>query len=237
MHFDLNKILFFDVETVSQYKELSDLSVEDRKLWDFYYDTFKERVTDKNRLPKVDSSEEIYKEEVYKQTSSLFPEFAKVCCISVAFVTKDGEVKINSFYGVNEYEILDKARDIFNKVHGLGFQLCGQNIKNFDIPFLGKRYLINGLNPPNSFPSYNTKPWEMPLIDTKEIWSFSNPRGLSSLDLICSRLGIDSPKTGDVKGDNVYKNYWLKKYEEIKDYCQKDVQSLVNIISKLNNLK
>ena len=142
-----NKILFFDVETVSQYKNLSDLPVADRKYWDFYYETFKERVTNKSKLPNVE--DETYKEEVYRQTASLFPEFGKVCCISVAFVTKDGKTKIDSFYGENEYEILDKARNVFNKVNGLSFNLCGQNIKNSDVPFLGKRYLINGLNPPD----------------------------------------------------------------------------------------
>ena len=117
------------------------------------------------------------------------------------------------------------------------FNLCGQNIKNFDVPFLGKRYLINGLNPPDSFPKHNTKPWELALIDTKEIWGFGNLRGLSSLDLICHKMEIKSPKTGDVKGDNVYESYWMGKVAEIKNYCEKDVQSLVDIITKLNNLK
>ncbi len=54
---------------------------------------------------------------------------------------------------------------------------------------------------------------------------------------MCTVLDIDSPKNGDVKGDNVTTNYWAGNHEEIKEYCEKDVKALVDIITKLNNLK
>lgn len=239
MQFDLSKLLFFDVETVPQHGDLSSLPKEQRKLWDFYYETFKERVTDKSRLSGLDLDTESYKKEVYRQTAALFPEFGKVCCISLAFIQKDGKIKMESFYGGdNEIKILEEVRTIFNRVNNLSFNICGHNIKNFDVPFLSKRYIINGLNPPESFPKWNTKPWETSIIDTKEIWNSGSLRGLSSLDTVCTFLEIDSPKTGDVKGDNVYHYFWeLSEFEKIKDYCEKDVKSLVDIIVKLNNLK
>jgi len=235
MQFNIEKLLFFDVETVSQYQDLDELPEEELKLWISYYDNFKERVTDKSKLPSPPSH--LTKKEVYIQTAALFPEFGKVACVSLGFVTKDGKSKIQSFFGKNELEILKEVRSIFNKVEPLDFSLCGQNIKNFDIPFLGKRFLINGLKPPKIFPNYDTKPWEMKVLDTKEIWSFGGKYGLSSLDLICSSLEIESPKNGLVKGSNVNTNFWVDNHEEIKDYCEKDVKSVIDIIQKINLLK
>ena len=119
----------------------------------------------------------------------------------------------------------------------MGYDLCGQNIKFFDIPFLGKRYFINGLIPPTLFPRHNTKPWELRVLDTKDIWQFGNNWSLSSLDLQCLSLGLDSPKNGDVKGDNVTENHWNGEYKKISEYCEKDVKSLMDIITKLNELE
>lgn len=236
MQFNIENLLFFDIETVSQYKDLDELPKEKLKLWLSYYDNFKERVTDKSKLSDDNFSTE-NKKEVYRQTAAFFPEFGKVACVSLAFVMKSGKTKFESFYGVDEIEILKKVRDVFNKVDSMNFSLCGQNIKNFDIPFLAKRYVINGLKTPTIFPRHDTKPWEMKVLDTKEIWSFGGKYGLSSLDLICMSLEVDSPKNGDVKGDGVNKNFWVDNHEEIKDYCEKDVKSLIDIITKFNSLK
>lgn len=234
MQFNIEKLLFFDVETVSQYQDLDDLPKEELKLWESYYDNFKERVTDKSKLPNPPSN--LTKKEVYRQTAALFPEFGKVACVSLGFVMKGGKTKFESFYGKDELEILKKVRDVFNKVDSMDFQLCGQNIKNFDIPFLAKRFVINGLKVPTIFPKHDTKPWELKVLDTKEIWSFGGKYGLSSLDLICMSLNIESPKNGDVKGNNVNSNFWVDNHEKIKDYCERDVKSLIDIITKLNKL-
>lgn len=243
MQFKVDKLLFFDIETVSQYKELDELPKEKLKLWLSYYSNFKERVTDKTKLQKEIEGVETptitkqNQQETYRQTAAFFPEFGKVACVSVGFVMKDGKTKFDSFYGVDELEILKKVREIFNKVEGMDFHICGQNIKGFDIPFLGKRFVINGLKPPTIFPSHDTKPWEMKVLDTKDVWSFGSKWGLGSLDLICSSLEVDSPKNGDVKGDSVNTNFWSNNHEEIKEYCQKDVKALIDIITKFNNLK
>ena len=117
-------------------------------------------------------------------------------------------------------------KDLFQPVKGLE--------KNKRIPATG---VINGLKTPTIFPNHDTKPWDMKVLDTKEVWSFGGKYGLSSLDLICMSLEIDSPKNGDVKGNNVGINFWIDNHEEIKDYCEKDVKTLIDIITKFNSLK
>jgi len=237
MQFKIDKLLFFDIESVSQYKDLYDMPKDKLKMWESYYDSFRKKVTDESMIDSEVMSKKDINREVYRQTAAFFPEYGKVACVSMAFVTKDGEVRFESFYGEDELRILTEVRKIFDKIEPLGFDLCGQSIKIFDIPFLGKRYFINGMKPPKLFPSHDTKPWDLRVLDTKEVWQFGNNWSLGSLDLICSSLDIDSPKNGDVKGDNVTTNYWEGKHEEIKQYCERDVKALVDIITKLNNLK
>ena len=252
MKFNVGKLLFFDIETVSQYKDLYDMPDRQLKMWESYYDSFRKKVTDASKLPNVPSDDiqstptglkvpaEYIKnthKEVYRQTAAFYPEFGKVACVSMGFVTKEGEIRYESFYGEDEVTILKETKKVFDKVEPMGFELCGQSIKIFDIPFLGKRFFINGINPPKLFPMYNTKPWELKVLDTKDVWQFGNNWSLGSLDLMCTVLDIDSPKNGEVKGDNVTTNYWGGNHEEIKEYCEKDVKALIDIIQKLNNLK
>lgn len=236
MQFKVDKLLFFDIESVSQYKDLYDMPEDKLKMWESYYDSFRKKVTDESKIDPIMGEKDI-KKEVYRQTAAFFPEFGKVACVSMAFVTKGGEVRFESFYGEDELHILTETRKVFDKIESLGFELCGQSIKLFDIPFLGKRYFINGMKPPKLFPTHDTKPWDLRVLDTKEVWQFGNNWSLGSLDLMCSVLEIDSPKNGDVKGDNVTTNYWEGNHEEIKEYCERDVKALVDIITKLNNLK
>jgi hypothetical protein len=236
MQFKLDKLLFFDIESVSQYEDLYDMPEDKLKMWESYYDSFRKKVTDESRIDSEIMSKKDIQREVYRQTAAFFPEFGKVACVSMAFVTKDGEVRFESFYGEGEVHILTEVRKVFDKIEPLGFDLCGQSIKIFDIPFLGKRYFINGMKPPKLFPTHDSKPWDLRVLDTKEVWQFGNNWSLGSLDLICSILDIDSPKNGDVKGDSVTTNYWEGNHEEIKEYCERDVKALVDIITKLNNL-
>jgi len=232
---NINKLLFFDIETVCQYEHVDQLPKNFRKIWDLHFERFEEKCPSPHLLPDKNDTE--YKNAVYRQTAALFPEFSKVCCVSLGYITKDMNYKIESFYGEDENDILLKTKNIFNTVDPKGYTLCGHNIKNFDIPYLGKRFLIHNIMPPLMFPKHDTKPWDLRVFDTKEMWNFGGKYGLSSLDLVTTCLNIDSPKDGDIKGDNVGVNYFLGKHEEIKDYCEKDVKTLMDIIIKLNNLE
>ena len=156
----------------------------------------------------------------------------------MAFVLDNGEVKKQTFSGDNEKEILTQVQKLLIRCGNLDFFLCGHNLKNFDIPMLAKRMIINGLIPPPILPSYDTKPWEVRAIDTKEIWQYGSYTSIGSLDLLCACLGIDSPKNGEVTGDKVHKAYWEdSKLPQIAEYCEKDVKVLIDIIKKLKELE
>ena len=163
---------------------------------------------------------------------------AKIICLSVAFVMENGDIKKQTFSGNNEKELLVQVRNLLDRCHKLDFYLCGHNLKNFDIPMLAKRMIINGIMPSKILPSYDTKPWEVKAIDTKEIWQYGAYSSIGSLDLMCSCLEIPTPKDGEVTGDKVHETYWEKQdLKSISEYCEKDVIVLVDTIKKLKNLQ
>jgi len=103
---------------------------------------------------------------------------------------------------------------------------------------LAKRMIINGLMPPSILPSYDTKPWEIKAIDTKEIWQYGSYTSIGSLDLLCSCLDIPTPKDGEVTGNKVHDYYWNQNgLSKITEYCERDVLVLIDVINKLKSLK
>jgi uncharacterized protein YprB with RNaseH-like and TPR domain len=229
---DINKLLFFDIETVSSYQtltEMRDNNIELFNLWYKYKDMF------------INRSEEEFKdddEKLFMRTASLYPEFSKIICISYGFITKKGEFKIESACDDDEKDILMNFNLVLDKCYDLGYHLCGHNIKLFDIPYLIKRLFINNINVPKILPRHDTKPWEFRVIDTRDVWSSNINRGLSSLDSVCVSLGIDSPKNGDINGYGLYEFYYSdkKNLDVIQNYCESDVKSVMEVIKKINNL-
>jgi len=228
----ITKILFIDIETVGGCPDLESCERFSPKIaeqFHKYYDWFNKRFPEDNTLTK---------DEVFKKRASLVPEFAKIICVSMAFVLENGEIKKQTFSGDDEKELLLQVRNLLDRCHKLDFYLCGHNLKNFDIPMLSKRMIINGILPSKILPDYNTKPWEVKAIDTKEVWQYGAYTSIGSLDLVCSTMDIQTPKDGEITGDKVHGAYWEEqKLTEISEYCEKDVDVLIQFIKKLKELK
>lgn len=234
----ITKILFLDIETVGgcpDYDSCQKFSPEIAEQFEKYFDWFLKRFPEDN---DGNYSEIDLKNKVFVKRAALVPEFAKIVCISVAFVLENGETKKQSFSGDDEKTLLKEVRVLLDRCEKLGFYLCGHNLKNFDIPMLAKRMIINGIRPSKILPSYDTKPWEIKAIDTKEIWQYGSYSSIGSLDLLCSCLNIPTPKDGEITGANVHSAYWEEqKIKEITEYCEKDVDVLIETIIKLKSLE
>ena len=110
--------------------------------------------------------------------------------------------------------------------------LCAHNGKEFDFPFLGRRNLINGLKLPYQLDVAGKKPWEIPHIDTMELWKFGDYKHYTSLDLLAHVFNIPSPKS-DLDGALVAKTYYEEKdLLKIKKYCQGDVITIAQLLLK-----
>lgn len=228
----ISKILFIDVETVGIEPDWESL-VKNRKELSFqfenYFDWFQKRFPEDADKPIS---------QMYVNRAALVPEFGRIACVSVAFVTDKGETRMQSFSDFDEKKLLTDVQKLLRKISELGFFLCGHNVKGFDIPYLAKRMIMNGILPPKILPGHDTKPWEVKAFDTKEFWQYGGYGSIASLELMCVCLGVESSKTMEVTGNKVHEAFWVKKdIEGIVKYCEKDVSVLIDVIEKIYTLK
>jgi len=226
-----DKLLFIDIETCGCYSTLEELGDSDNTLFNLW-----NKIGDSYFRRHYPEDERMSSGELFKKYAGLLPEFGRIVCVSAGFIVGEDR-KIQSFTQGGEGDILKETATLLNRVYKLKFSLCGHNIKTFDLPYLGKRMLINKIKPSPIMPSYDTKPWEIKALDTKELWNFGSYKGLSALHLVCSVLGLDTPKDGKVDGSNIHKSYYTdNNLSEIKEYCEKDVNALMDIISHVKSL-
>jgi len=228
----ITKLLFIDIETVGVQPDWVSLVKNNEALsfqFENYLDWFQKRFPEDADKPVG---------TMFVNRSALVPEFARIACVSVAFVMDNGEVKMQSFSDPDEGKMLLDVQKLLYRVGELGFFLCGHNVKGFDIPMLAKRMIINGILPPKILPGHDTKPWEVKALDTKELWQYGSYGSIASLELMCVSLGVESSKNMEVTGNKVHDAFWVKKdIKGIVEYCEKDVSVLIDVIKKIVELK
>lgn len=228
-HFE--KIFFFDIETVGIYPDLPTCEKENPELAKLFMTNYK---WFENKYPEEAGQGENH---MFIKKAALVPEFSKIIALAYGVSKGENDFIVQSISSHNEKELLSKICVILDRVEQKGLTLCGHNAKVFDVPILAKRMIINGMKPHSVFPSYNTKPWEIDIIDTKEIWQYGTYLGISTLESVCVSLGIKSPKSEELDGAKVHTAYWNEnKLEEIAEYCKNDVIALSEIVKKLQNL-
>ncbi len=228
---DLESILFVDIETVPAHPRLSEVPRTLRELW--------VEQNAKKRNHKADEEDEDSDESSYL-AAGLRAEYGKVICISLGRFdggTEESNFRIRSLFSHTETEVLTKFTKVLRKYPD--HRLCAHHGKGFDFPFLGKRFLINGLPLPSQLNIIGMKPWDVAHIDTNEMWAFG-ARGWgngATLKLLCAVFGIPSPKD-DIDGSQVCSVYYGEKdgLSRIVEYCEKDVKSLAAVFKKMVGL-
>ncbi|MEM9078263.1 MAG: ribonuclease H-like domain-containing protein, partial [Bacteroidota bacterium] len=113
--------------------------------------------------------------------------------------------------------------------------LCAHNGKEFDFPYIARRMVINGLNLPYKLDLFGKKPWEVPHLDTMELWKFGDYKHYTSLKLLAHILGIPSPKE-DMDGSMVQSVYYEENdLDRIISYCELDVVTTAQVFLRLRN--
>ena len=234
----IKKFIIVDIETTSGYKSYKEFYAEKEnevKFWDKKAEYLRKETAE---------FEELSNAELYEKSSALYPEFGKINCISIGQIKFDDDVNSSflkrSFYGDDEKKLLHDflafASGLFNKVPDAKF--VGHNIKRFDFPYILRRAILNGLPIPSRLKFHRIKPWENCLVDTMEDWRFGG-QGSISLEHLSVMLGILNPKEVEIYQNpfgNVASAYWEGKIEEIKDYCEGDIEATANIVLKVSQL-
>lgn len=233
---DIANVLFLDIETVPGAADYEDLSEEMQELWQI-----------KARAILRQATVELGEEEaaaLYSEKAGIYAEFGRIVCISVGIVHRNREdnrlrVRLKSFANENEAALLQDfsqlVRQFYNDPNK--YYICGHNIKEFDIPYMCRRMVINQLEFPELLNIAGKKPWETKhLLDTMEFWKFGDIKNYTSLRLLAAVLGFPSPKD-DMDGSQVAPAFWLEKdLERIAHYCEKDVLATVQLFLRYRRM-
>jgi DNA polymerase elongation subunit (family B) len=191
--YPLHTILFLDIETVSQYATFAEVPDDWGMLW-------RRKAENMMRDKPAPTAEELY------DRAAIYAEFGKIICISCGVLSgpsADRKLLLKSFAGDDEKELLLNFYDL---LHRWGSEsqkfLCAHNGKEFDFPYLCRRMIIHGMKLPSVLNLSGKKPWEVPHIDTMELWKFGEYKSFISLNLLAHTLGIPTPKD-DIDGSQV----------------------------------
>jgi uncharacterized protein YprB with RNaseH-like and TPR domain len=211
----IEKILFLDIETVPVTYKYNDLDKASKELWDRKWQYIKE----------------VPSEKQYEK-AGIYAEFAKVVCVGVGFYNGN-KFRIKSLASENEVDILNELSQLLGQHFNTSAHLlCAHNGKEFDFPFLCRRYLINNLPLPKVLQIQGLRPWEVKHIDTMDLWKFGDVKNYSSLNLLAHVLGIPSPKD-DMDGSQVSRTFYEEKnLDKISAYCKKDVITLARVYNR-----
>ena len=95
--------------------------------------------------------------------------------------------------------------------------------------------VINGINLPYKLDLFGKKPWEIPHLDTMELWKFGDYKHYTSLKLLSHILGIPSPKE-DMDGSMVKDVFYKENdIDRIVTYCELDVVTTAQVFLRLRN--
>jgi DNA polymerase elongation subunit (family B) len=215
--YDLSNLMVLDIETVPQYPSHDQLPEPMQELW-----------AHKTRNVRNEETAEAFYER-----AGIWAEFGKIVCISVGIFTngKRPGLRVKSFAGHDEKELLE---DFSRMLRGQppSIILCAHNGKEFDLPYICRRMLINSVQFPPHLQIQGKKPWEIPHLDTMELWKFGDYKNYTSLNLLTAIFNIPTPKD-DIDGSQVGHVYWVENaLERICTYCQKDVVATAQLIRR-----
>ena len=220
---NFEKILFLDIETVPQAYTFDQLDEKSQALFEA-----------KNRF-QIGLDKSI--EQIFNERGGILAEFGKIVCISVGMLHEGSQgrsIRLKSYYHDYEETLLTQFKRLLEDHYNSPYHvLCGHNSKEFDIPYICRRMLINGIALPNILQISGKKPWEINHIDTMELWKFGDYKSYTSLSLLCHVMNIPTPKD-DISGADVARVYYEENdLQRIMVYCEKDVVALIQLFLRL----
>jgi len=220
-------LLLIDIETVPLERDYAQLPEKMQYLW-----AKKSLLIDPEQTDPALS---------FSGRAGIYAEFGKIICIGLGYFVRSGEhysMKIKSLASHHEREILEEFREVCNRFFKKpDKQFCGHNIREFDIPYICRRSFIHQVPLPDILTDLQSKkPWENPMLDTLQFWKFGEYKNFTSVDLLATVLGIDSPKS-DIDGSEVGRVYWQDNdLDRIVRYCNRDVVTVGQILMRLNGM-
>jgi len=221
---ELRDILFIDIETVASTGDYSSLDERLKVQWSRRANFFRR-----------DSN--LTDEDLFHERAGIHAEFGKIVCIAVGRYLDneagDLSLKTKVYSDHDEARLLLDFKQMIEKFDASNLRLCAHNGKEFDYPYLCRRLLINSIPLPAVLNLSGKRAWEIPHLDTMEMWKFGDFKHYTSLDLLAALFQIPSSKD-KIDGSQVNHVYYHDKdLEKIGEYCRADVVVLAQLFLKM----
>ncbi len=222
----LKNIVFIDIETVSGYENREAVDEKMLKFWE-----------SKTAFQRSREEDTVTDEEFYFKKAGIFAEFGKIVAIGTGFLHfAEGDkphLRVKTLYNDDENTLLAEFIDLLGRFDQYKLQFCAHNGKEFDYPYICRRMLIQGFTLPPSLNLMGKRPWDIPHLDTMELWKFGDYKHFTSLDLLAQIFGIESSKS-DMSGADVNQVYYHEKdLKKIANYCSLDVVVTAKLFLRL----
>lgn len=179
----LKNCVFLHLDTVARYPAPEALPSTEAWLW-------------QQKLPYLEAKEGQTETELYQQKAAHWAEFAQVAGLALAYFSlePDGQLvlRAQAISSRTEADLLHHlGTALLNKRFQLkDLQLIGHNAKEYSVPLLARRYMAAGIALPTLLQTQYRKPWEVPVVDTMELWRITERKNYSSLTSIAATLGL-----------------------------------------------
>jgi DNA polymerase elongation subunit (family B) len=224
---ELRDILFLDIETIGAVGQYDQLSERFKTQW-------------ARKASFLKREEHQTDGDLFKERAGIYAEFGKIIVIAVGKFAENenGNIvfKTKSFSGHDEKKLLEDFKTLIDKADSSKTKLCAHNGKEFDFPYISRRMLVNGVMLPSLLSLSGAKKWEVPHLDTMEMWKFGDYKHYTSLDLLLALFDIPSSK-GRMDGSMVNEVYYNEKnLPKIAEYCIADVIAVAQLYLKMKGL-
>lgn len=242
----IEKVLFMDIETAPLYRCLEEVPAPLQSHWQEKYDS---------RRPAP--YQQLSQEEYFQERSGIHALFSRVVCISLGFFAqREGEVlwRQITLAELDERTLLRKFAVLWEKVGAfmretaprdsrISYAVCGHNLLSFDIPFLGRRFILLKMDMPTFWREAQRLPtWQLTnptVIDTMQLWNFTTwDKSYLSLEMLAYVVGLDFQKA--LSHTEIRERFWEWEathnpsvFEPVKAYCEEDVRTTARIYAHL----
>lgn len=239
------ELIFIDIETTSQYPSFAD--IPNAKLKELFLKKFAKEINETIVFTNAEADAELKLpavEQIYNKKAPLYAEFGKVIAISIGMLNADYKLQTLNLSNADEKTLLNEFKTKCTKIctptklSEIKRTIVAYNGLIFDVPFLAKRFILNGMDIPVALDISGKKSWDINwIIDPKDHWKMGTWDGANnvSLDLLCACFNIGSSKD-TMDGSMVKDVYWKEKdLEKISKYCEQDIYALAQVYLKMQN--
>ncbi len=225
---NLQSLLFFDVVTVRETPDFNSLPAEVRKTLANRFQPSNAPTT--NTLEGFFGAKTADIQQVYNDQGMFYPEVSKIIAITTGMFVPGPEstlvTKIHTISNLTEeasviknfYSLVERMKAKRVEEGQAPLSLATFNGKRFDVPFVSKRSLINGIEIPAWIQTQGIKPWEHPVLDIMECWDFGGRYDYTSLPNMAYAFGIrDLKYKAYHDADNLYHTTPTSALPEVTD--------------------